>query len=78
MRKVSAPRAQVATTLPCPHCGASLWLVESESWLCLTCPSCMRMACVTDRSLLRYLDYKRKRFDWRKMLGDMHRTIAQL
>jgi hypothetical protein len=38
----------------------------------------MRMACVTDRALSRYLDLKRRQFDWRKMLSDMQRVIAQL
>jgi hypothetical protein len=72
------PRAEVATTLPCPHCGAKLWLVESGGWLCLTCSSCLRMACVSDRALARYVDLRRKRFNWRRMLRDMQQVIARL
>jgi phage FluMu protein Com len=72
------PRAEVATTLQCPHCGERLWLVESGDWLCLACPSCVRMACVTDRALARYVDFRRRRFDWRGMLKDMQRVIAWL
>ncbi|MCC6021393.1 MAG: hypothetical protein LM577_08535 [Thermoproteaceae archaeon] len=69
------PRAEVVTTLVCPRCGRRLELVEFRREICLVCWYCLRAACFGSRRFARYLDRRRRRFDWRQLLEDLRRGL---
>jgi transcription initiation factor IIE alpha subunit len=57
----------------CPFCGGALELVESDNYVWFGCRRCMRYVKRGKRELVRrFVDYRKKRFDWVGIMAELY------
>jgi sarcosine oxidase delta subunit len=68
----------VETVNACPFCGSVLELVEDASFVWFGCRRCMRYVKREKRQIVkRFVDYKKRRFNWRGMMAELYQLYAK-
>ncbi|WP_053240470.1 hypothetical protein [Pyrobaculum islandicum] len=63
----------VDTVNTCPRCGGVLELVEDDRFIWFGCRRCMRYVKREKREVTkRYVDYVKRKFDWRGMMNELY------